>query len=64
MKKLATAAWQKALFGVFLWSGSKLFGTVSIWTPEGDSDLVKVVHFAVDEESLNKSMADWRAGAP
>lgn len=61
-KKFIASAWTKALFDVFLWSGSKLFGTVSIWTPAGGKDdSVKVVHFAVDEESLNQSMADWRA---
>ena len=58
--KFISSVWQKALFDVFLWSGSKLFRTVSIWTPEGTDD-VKVVHFAVDEESLNKSISDWRA---
>ena len=46
---------------LFVWSGSKMFPYVYIWSPEQKHDPdsnVRVVHFAVDEEALLGSAQD------
>ena len=42
----------RMLFWVFVWSGSKLWGVISIYSPD---DNIEAIHFAVDEATLRKS---------
>jgi hypothetical protein len=45
----------KILFQIFLWSGSKLFSSVSIYAPDGEDGDVLAVHFGVNEQAIIRS---------
>ena len=51
--------WQSILFNIFLWSGAKLFPTVSIYCPTGEDGDVEAIYFAIDEEALTNSTRDY-----
>ena len=40
---------------VFLWSGSRLWGAVSLYCPDGEDGNVQAMHFAADEQTLLRS---------
>lgn len=55
---------EKLYFRLFLWSGAKLFPYVSIYAPDGDNGPVQVIHFALDEATLEKSCRELVKDGP
>ena len=51
--------WTDFLLHVFLWSGTKLWGVLNIYAPDGEGDDVRAMIFCDTEITLNKILRGY-----